>query len=102
MTEYASFMAQILTSSNHIMGNMMSGNEATCLMSLTWLTARFICTRARALSAVPIIGCTSMYNACFSSSGGDMPITASRNAGSAVKIPRKNVVVSNYAWRSNF
>lgn len=43
-----------LTSSNHMMGNTMSGNVATCLMSTTWLTARLICTRALARMATPI------------------------------------------------
>lgn len=43
-----------LTSSNHMMGNTMSGNVATCLMSTTWLTAKLICTRALARMATPI------------------------------------------------
>lgn len=35
----------------------MSGNVATCLMSMTWLTAKLICTRALARIATPI-SCT--------------------------------------------
>lgn len=72
-----------LTSSNHIMGKMISGNEATCLMSRTWLTARLIWILARALRAVPIVGWTSMNSWCFSASGGEIPFTASLNNGSA-------------------
>lgn len=47
----------ILTSSNHMIGNTISGNVATCLMSTTWLTAKLICTRALARIATPI-SCT--------------------------------------------
>lgn len=53
------YSVRILTSSNHIIGKTISGNEATCLMSRTWLTARFIWILALALNAVPIIGRTS-------------------------------------------
>lgn len=38
-----------------MMGKMMSGNVATCLMSTTWETARFTWTLALADIAVPII-----------------------------------------------
>lgn len=38
-----------------MMGNIISGNVATCLMSTTWLTAKLTCIRARALSATPIV-----------------------------------------------
>lgn len=80
------------------MGKTISGKEATCLISRTWLTARFICILARARRAVPIIGCTSTYNSCLSCSAGDTPITASLNAGSAEKNKRKQKKRSHYRY----
>lgn len=43
-----------IPSSNHKIGKIMSGKLATCLISMTWLTAKLIWTRARARNDVPI------------------------------------------------
>lgn len=43
-----------MPSSNQIIGNIISGNVATCLMSITCDTAKLIWTRAFALNEVPI------------------------------------------------